>query len=88
MKTALHSPNVKREPGLQGESEYPPEPVSAITDRSERSETAYRDARDDDLKSEVADGEARKRRQKRNKPTLSCFECVERKTKVGFSSPS
>ncbi|KAI1814314.1 hypothetical protein GGS20DRAFT_416396 [Poronia punctata] len=25
-----------------------------------------------------------KKRQKRNKPTLSCHECVERKTKVGF----
>lgn len=86
MRTDLHSPNVKREPDLRGDSEYPPEPVSAITDRSDRSSTVFRDARDDDLKSEDADGEARKRRQKRNKPTLSCFECVERKTKVGFSS--
>jgi hypothetical protein len=27
-------------------------------------------------------GEPPKKRQKRNKPTLSCEECVERKTKV------
>ena len=27
-------------------------------------------------------GEPRKKKQKRNKPTLSCIECVERKTKV------
>jgi hypothetical protein len=26
-----------------------------------------------------------KKKQKRNKPTLSCFECVERKTKVSRS---
>ena len=28
------------------------------------------------------DGEPPKKKQKRNKPTLSCEECVERKTKV------
>jgi len=28
--------------------------------------------------------EHQKKKQKRNKPTLSCFECVERKTKVSF----
>jgi hypothetical protein len=27
-------------------------------------------------------GEPQKKKQKRNKPTLSCFECVERKTKA------
>jgi hypothetical protein len=27
-------------------------------------------------------GEPARKKQKRNKPTLSCFECVERKTKV------
>jgi hypothetical protein len=27
-------------------------------------------------------GESPKKKQKRNKPTLSCIECVERKTKV------
>lgn len=80
MRAAAHSPTVKREPGLPGGAVYYPEPSSATTDRSS---TVYRDARDDDLKSEDADGEGRKKRQKRNKPTLSCFECVERKTKVG-----
>ena len=29
-----------------------------------------------------------KKKQKRNKPTLSCEECVERKTKVGSSESS
>jgi len=29
-----------------------------------------------------ADGQSSKPKQKRNKPTLSCVECVERKTKV------
>jgi len=29
--------------------------------------------------------EPERKKQKRNKPTLSCFECVERKTKVGLS---
>jgi hypothetical protein len=37
-------------------------------------------------------GEPQKKRQKRNKPTLSCFECVERKTKArlffSWSQPS
>ena len=28
-------------------------------------------------------GPPQKKKQKRNKPTLSCIECVERKTKVG-----
>ena len=32
------------------------------------------------------DDEPNRKRQKRNKPTLSCFECVERKTKVTFFS--
>lgn len=31
------------------------------------------------------DGGRVKKKQKRNKPTLSCQECVERKTKVGFT---
>jgi hypothetical protein len=29
-------------------------------------------------------GQPAKKKQKRNKPTLSCEECVERKTKVSF----
>ena len=31
------------------------------------------------------DGDSSKPKQKRNKPTLSCEECVERKTKVDYS---
>ncbi|KAK3318328.1 hypothetical protein B0H66DRAFT_532840 [Apodospora peruviana] len=31
--------------------------------------------------------EPHKKKQKRNKPTLSCFECVERKTKVRVQIP-
>jgi len=32
--------------------------------------------------SPTTDGHQHRKKQKRNKPTLSCFECVERKTKV------
>ncbi|KAK3688162.1 hypothetical protein B0T22DRAFT_147225 [Podospora appendiculata] len=32
-------------------------------------------------------GEPERKRQKRNKPTLSCFECVERKTKCDRGRP-
>ncbi|CAN8103115.1 unnamed protein product [Discula destructiva] len=84
-RTGLHSPNVKRE---RAESEYASEPPSAVTDQSEHSSTAFRDGRDDDLRSQDADGDGRKRRQKRNKPTLSCFECVERKTKCDRGRPN
>lgn len=35
-----------------------------------------------DTASPTTDGHAHRKKQKRNKPTLSCFECVERKTKV------
>jgi hypothetical protein len=28
-----------------------------------------------------------KKKQKRNKPTLSCFDCVDRKTKVSQAKP-
>lgn len=83
----LASPGVKREPGLREGSEYQSEPPSAATDYTERSLTAYPESRDNGVKSEDADGDGEllKKKQKRNKPTLSCFECVERKTKVGFS---
>jgi hypothetical protein len=41
------------------------------------------------IKSEDATAqEPPKKRQKRNKPTLSCEECVERKTKVSMPSSS
>lgn len=82
-RTVPNSPDIKREPGQQGDPARPPAPPSAVTDHSERSSTAH--LGDDENRSQDADGESRKKRQKRNKPTLSCFECVERKTKVGFS---
>lgn len=85
VKTGPNSPNFKREPGQRGDSAHPREPPSLVTDQSERSSTGHLEAGDDETKSEDADGESRKKRQKRNKPTLSCFECVERKTKVGLS---
>lgn len=88
VRAGLASPYIKREPGQRHDSEYPSAPPSAVTDHSERSSTVYPEAGDDENKTEYVDGEPRKERQKRNKPTLSCFECVERKTKVGFfSSP-
>lgn len=37
-----------------------------------------------DSRTDTPDGERVKPKQKRNKPTLSCEECVERKTKVSF----
>lgn len=81
-KRELDSPNIKREPDLRDGSEYQPDRArSSIATR--RSSTAYPDVINEDTRSEDADGEPRKKRQKRNKPTLSCFECVERKTKVG-----
>ena len=38
--------------------------------------------RDSSTASPTAYGQAQKKKQRRNKPTLSCFECVERKTKA------
>ena len=40
--------------------------------------TSKAETRRDEMNGEVSE----KKRQKRNKPTLSCHECVERKTKV------
>lgn len=58
----------------------PPSSMSAspTTIKNERGRE-YDDSLDDAHTS--GDGRARKK-QKRNKPTLSCHECVERKTKV------
>lgn len=90
--TDLHSPSIKGDPEqlLRHGSEYPPEPPSAgglssVPEYLDRSATAYPEVRGYILKpQDVTDenGEPQKKRQKRNKPTLSCFECVERKTKV------
>ncbi|ROW15187.1 hypothetical protein VPNG_02921 [Cytospora leucostoma] len=80
-KRELESPHIKREPDLRDGSDYPPDRArSSIATR--RSSTAYPDVINEDTRSEDADGEPHKKRQKRNKPTLSCFECVERKTKT------
>lgn len=38
--------------------------------------------RDSSTASPTAEPQRKKQKQKRNKPTLSCFECVERKTKA------
>ena len=45
------------------------------------------DADDQDASTPVDGEEPPKKKQKRNKPTLSCHECVERKTKVRHFSP-
>lgn len=42
------------------------------------------DDRDSSTASPAATSDQPRKKQKRNKPTLSCFECVERKTKVRF----
>ncbi|KAF4471940.1 hypothetical protein FALBO_1148 [Fusarium albosuccineum] len=42
------------------------------------------DADDQDASTPANGDEPPKKKQKRNKPTLSCHECVERKTKVGL----
>lgn len=86
LKRELNSPHIKREPGVRDDSEYASDRArSSIATR--RSSTAYPDVINEDARSEDADGEPQKKRQKRNKPTLSCYECVERKTKVGWCHP-
>lgn len=81
LKRELNSPHIKREPSLREDSENTTDRArSSIATR--RSSTAYPDVINEETRSEDADGEPQKKRQKRNKPTLSCFECVERKTKV------
>ena len=37
---------------------------------------------DEEAGPDTEDGQPQRKKQKRNKPTLSCEECVERKTKV------
>jgi hypothetical protein len=44
----------------------------------------YPDAEDPDASTPLDGDEPPKKKQKRNKPTLSCHECVERKTKVRY----
>lgn len=89
LRRALETSAIKREAGIRDDSEYPPEPPSAVTDHTELSSTTYPDAdarRDSSREGDAdVDGEPQKKKQKRNKPTLSCYECVERKTKVGIS---
>ncbi|KUI62694.1 hypothetical protein VP1G_09805 [Cytospora mali] len=81
-------PPIKYNPVPIGGPDRPPVTQSPSPDRARssvatrRSSTAYPDGNNEDNRSEDADGEPQKKRQKRNKPTLSCFECVERKTKT------
>jgi hypothetical protein len=77
----LGSPAIKRESGLRDGSEQAADRSSVVT---RRSSTAYPETCNDELRPEDAVGEPQRKKQKRNKPTLSCFECVERKTKVSL----
>jgi hypothetical protein len=54
-----------------------PSPNASHRVRFERRDYADLDAED-----AMNDDERARKKQKRNKPTLSCHECVERKTKV------
>lgn len=82
-KQELSSPGIKREYGPRDDSDQAADRSSVIT---RRSSTANPDVCNDELKPEDAVGEPQRKKQKRNKPTLSCFECVERKTKVSLFS--
>lgn len=83
-KRELGSPDIKRESGARDDSDQTADRSSVAT---RRSSTAYPDVSNEESKPEDAAGEPHRKKQKRNKPTLSCFECVERKTKVGLLSP-
>lgn len=86
LRASVSTPGLKREPGAADDSDYLSEPPSAVTQQSDHSPFG---STGKDLKSEerdVEEGEPQRKKQKRNKPTLSCFECVERKTKVGFNT--
>lgn len=83
-KRELGSPGIiKRESGPRDDSDQAADRSSVVT---RRSSTAYPDACNDELKPEDEVGGPQRKKQKRNKPTLSCFECVERKTKVSLPS--
>lgn len=84
-KRELGSPGIKRESGGRDDSDQTADRSSIAT---RRSSTAYPDVGNDESKLDDAGGEPQRKKQKRNKPTLSCFECVERKTKVGLLSPA
>lgn len=83
-KRELGSPDIKRESGARDDSDQTADRSSVAT---RRSSTAYPDVSNEESKAEDAAGEPQRKKQKRNKPTLSCFECVERKTKVGLFCP-
>lgn len=84
-KRELGSPDIKRESGARDDSDQTADRSSIAT---RRSSTAYPDVSNEELKPEDAADEPQRKKQKRNKPTLSCFECVERKTKVCLLSPA
>ncbi|KAH8759343.1 Zn(II)2Cys6 transcription factor [Diaporthe sp. PMI_573] len=83
-KRELGSPGIKRESGPRDDSDQAADRSSVVT---RRSSTEYPDVCNDELKPEDAVGEPQRKKQKRNKPTLSCFECVERKTKCDRGRP-
>lgn len=70
---------LKREPGYEDDDQYGYNSDEDSRRRMSRLSNGYPDQND-------SAAEARRKKQKRNKPTLSCFECVERKTKVITSS--
>lgn len=61
----------------------PVTPVNAFAPSRPPFTTSASESPAQDAKTSTPDGERTKPKQKRNKPTLSCEECVERKTKVG-----
>ncbi|KAK2613461.1 hypothetical protein N8I77_000374 [Diaporthe amygdali] len=83
-KRELGSPGIKREPGGRDDSDQTADRSSVLT---RRSSTAYPDVSNEEIKPDDAAEEPQRKRQKRNKPTLSCFECVERKTKCDRGRP-
>ncbi|KAL1854382.1 hypothetical protein Daus18300_011481 [Diaporthe australafricana] len=83
-KRELGSPDIKREPGARDDSDQTADRSSVLT---RRSSTAFPDGSNEEVKPEDAGDEPQRKRQKRNKPTLSCFECVERKTKCDRGRP-
>lgn len=59
-------------------------PSASASSTSRHPTGDYQDAEDPDASTTLDGDEPPKKKQKRNKPTLSCHECVERKTKVRY----
>jgi hypothetical protein len=89
----VRSPNASSGPSLPSPAHAPHHPVPRLHDPHDTHDThdlhdstrpEYTDEGDDNADGEPeGDSTSRPRKkQKRNKPTLSCHECVDRKTKV------